>query len=73
MEAAYAHGLVCNHPFVDGNKRTAFVAAQLFLRLNGHRINAPPVDCVMITLALAASDLDEATLAAWLRRHLQPR
>ena len=73
LAATYAHGLVRNHPFIDGNKRTAFVAAQLFLRMNGQRINAPHVDCVMTTLALAASDIDEAAFAAWLRRHLQPR
>ena len=73
LAAAYAHGLVRNHPFIDGNKRTAFVAAQLFLRMNGQRINAPHVDCVMTTLALAASDIDETAFAAWLRRHLQPR
>jgi death-on-curing protein len=73
LAAAYAFGLVRNHPFIDGNKRTGFVAAQLFLRLNGHRIQAPHVDCVLTTLALAASDIDEAAFAAWLRRHLQPR
>lgn len=73
LAAAYAFGLVRNHPFIDGNKRTGFVAAQLFLRLNGHRINAPHADCVLTTLALAASDIDEAAFAAWLRRHLQPR
>jgi len=73
LAAAYAHGLVRNHPFIDGNKRTAFVAAQLFLRMNGQRINAPHVDCVMTTLALAASDIDETAFAAWLRRHLQAR
>ena len=73
LAAAYAFGLVRNHPFVDGNKRTAFIAAQLFLRLNGHRINAPHVDCVLTTLALAAGDIDEAAFAAWLRSHLQAR
>lgn len=73
LAAAYAFGLVRNHPFVDGNKRTAFIAAQLFLRLNGHRINAPHVDCVLTTLALAAGDIDEAAFAAWLRSHLQVR
>lgn len=73
LAAAYACGLVRNHPFIDGNKRTAFVAAQLFLRLNGYRIQAPHVDCVLNTLTLAAGDLDEAAFAAWLRQHLQPR
>ncbi|QXL85340.1 type II toxin-antitoxin system death-on-curing family toxin [Comamonas sp. NLF-1-9] len=73
LAAAYAWGLVRNHPFIDGNKRTAFVAAQLFLRLNGYRIQAPHVDCVLQTLALAAGDLQEADFAAWLRQHLQTR
>lgn len=72
LAAAYAFGLVRNHPFIDGNKRTGFVAAQLFLRLNGHRIQAPLAECVLTTLALAAGDIDEAAFAAWLRRHLQP-
>jgi death-on-curing protein len=71
LAAASAFGLVRNHPFIDGNKRTGFVAAQLFLRLNGHRIGAPLSECVLTTLALAAGDLDEAAFAAWLRRHLQ--
>lgn len=73
LAAAYAYGLVRNHPFIDGNKRTAFVAAQLFLRLNGYRIQAPHADCVLKTLALAAGDLEEAAFAAWLRQYLQPR
>jgi len=71
LAAAYAFGLIRNHPFIDGNKRTGFVAAQLFLRLNGQRINAPHADCVLTTLSLAAGQLDEPALAAWLRRHLQ--
>ncbi len=73
LAAAYAFGLVRNHPFIDGNKRSGFVAAQLFLRLNGYRIEALHVDCVLTTLALAAGDIDEPTFAAWLRQHLQPR
>lgn len=73
LAAAYVHGLVRNHPFIDGNKRTGFVAAQLFLRLNSHRINAPHAECVLTTLALAASEIDAATFAAWLRQHLQSR
>ena len=71
LAAAYGYGISRNHPFIDGNKRTGFVAAQLFLRLNGHRIQAPHVDCVLTTLSLAASDIDEAAFADWLRRHLQ--
>ena len=67
LAAAYAHGLAKNHPFVDGNKRAAFLAAGLFLRLNGHRLVASQVDSVQTVLALAAGDLDEAAFAAWLR------
>ena len=73
LAASYAFGIARNHPFIDGNKRTAFVAAELFLALNGHRLGADDADCVSRMLALAASDLDEASFAAWLRLHLQPR
>lgn len=67
LAAAYAFGLVRNHPFVDGNKRTAFTTAVLFLELNGRRFTATEVDATLQTLALAASELDEAGYAAWLR------
>ena len=69
--ASYAYGLAKNHPFVDGNKRAAFLAAGLFLRLNGHRLVASQVDAVQTVLALAAGDLDEAAFAAWLRADSQ--
>lgn len=73
LAAAYAFGLVRNHPFIDGNKRTAYVAAELFLALNGYDMTASDESATLTTLALAASDIDEAAFAAWLRRHLQPR
>lgn len=73
LAAAYAYGIARNHPFVDGNKRTAFVAAELFLALNGFELTAEDTDCVLTMLALAAGELDEAAFAAWLRRHAQPR
>ena len=73
LAASYAFGIARNHPFIDGNKRTAFVAAELFLALNGHRLAADDADCITHMLALAASELDEASFAAWLRMHLQPR
>ncbi|QTD46890.1 type II toxin-antitoxin system death-on-curing family toxin [Ottowia testudinis] len=73
LAAAYAFGLVCNHPFIDGNKRTGYVAAELFLVLNGCDMTASDESAVLTTLALAADDLDEAAFADWLRRHLQPR
>ena len=71
LAAAYAFGLVRNHPFVDGNKRTAYVAAELFLVLNGYAMTATDESATLTTLSLAAGDIDEATFADWLRRHLQ--
>lgn len=65
--AAYAFGLAKNHPFVDGNKRVAFLATGLFLRINGHRLSVSQVDAVEAVLALAAGDLSESDFAAWLR------
>ncbi|MBI5258983.1 MAG: type II toxin-antitoxin system death-on-curing family toxin [Burkholderiales bacterium] len=73
LAAAYAYGLARNPPFVDGNKRTAFVAAELFLALNGWCLTASDADCVLTMLGLAASDLDESTFAAWLRDHIARR
>lgn len=73
LAASYGVGIARNHPFVDGNKRTAFVALELFLALNGRRLMASDIDCVMTTLAVAAGELDEPAFAAWLRTHLQAR
>ena len=70
LAAAYGFGLARNHPFVDGNKRTAFIAIELFLALNGHELRATDHDCVMTMLALAAGELSEDTLADWIREHI---
>lgn len=67
LAAAYAHGIAQGHPFVDGNKRTAFVVAMLFLELNGRRVEAGDAEKVEKTVALAAGELSEAEYAAWLR------
>lgn len=69
LAAAYAYGLVKNHPFVDGNKRIGFGAAALFLQINGQRFTANEAEAVIQTLALAAGELDEAGYAAWLQKH----
>lgn len=69
LAASYAFGIARNHPFVDGNKRTAFVALELFLALNGFALQASDEACVLTMLALAAGELDEAVLAAWIRQH----
>jgi death on curing protein len=73
LAAAYGWGLTRNHPFIDGNKRTAFVAVELFLVLNGYQLIADDAACVLTMLNLAAGDLDEAAFAAWLRQHIQRR
>jgi death on curing protein len=66
LAASYAFGLAKNHPFVDGNKRAAFLAIGLFLRINGYRLEADQVDAIQTILALAAGDLDESALSAWI-------
>ena len=73
LAAAYGYGLARNHPFIDGNKRTAFVVMLLFLYLNGYRIEATDAEKAMTMLKVAAGQIDEPTLATWLRTHAVPR
>ena len=70
LAAAYGYGIARNHPFSDGNKRTAFVAVELFLALNGHDLTADDTDCILTMLRLAAGDTEEAAYAQWIRQHL---
>jgi death-on-curing protein len=70
LAAAYAYGLARNHPFADGNKRTALVVSELFLALNGQTLTATDAECVHTFLALAAGEMTEAALAAWMRERL---
>lgn len=67
LAAAYAFGIVRNHPFVDGNKRTGLVALETFLDLNGAALMADDAACVATVLSLAAGTLSEEALAAWVR------
>ncbi len=69
LAAAYAFGIARNHPFVDGNKRTAFTTAAVFLRLNGYRLSATETEAADTFLALAAGALEEEALAEWFRGH----
>ena len=69
LAAAYAFGVVKNHPFVDGNKRAAFIAAGLFLRLNGIRLKADRAEAALVTFDLAAGEITELQFAEWLRRN----
>ena len=73
LAAAYAFGLAKNHPFVDSNKRAAFLGAGLFLALNGFRLRASQVDATQAMLALAADELSEEAFARWLRANVTPR
>jgi death-on-curing protein len=73
LAACYAHGIVKNHPFVDGNKRTGFVAAALFLEANGFSLRAPEEEAVVQTLGLASGAIGEADYAAWLKGGSEPR
>ncbi len=73
LAACYAFGLAKNHPFVDGNKRAAFLAVGLCLYLNGWRLVATQVEATASMLALAAGELDEASYAAWIRARIVRR
>lgn len=70
VAAAYAFGLAKNHPFVDGNKRAAFLALGLSLRLNGYRLTAPQPQATQTVLSLAAGELSEEDLATWIRGNM---
>lgn len=69
LAAAYAFGLVKNHPFVDGNKRIGFAVAAMFLELNGRVLNASEADALVQTLALAAGEIGEKEYALWLEEN----
>ena len=66
----YAFGIAKNHPFIDGNKRTAFVAMELCLRLNGFRLDADDEQALMAMLALASGDMSADAFSAWVRENI---
>ncbi len=70
LAAAYGYGLARNHPFIDGNKRTAFVAVELFLMLNGHELTASDTACVLTMLSVATGEMAESAFADWVRAHI---
>lgn len=70
--AAYASGIARNHPFVDGNKRTAFVALELFLTMNGWALEAEDAEAVTVMLGLAEGSIGEEALAQWIRARCGP-
>ena len=69
LAAAYATGIVRDHPFVDGNKRTGFLAAYMFLALNGWELDAPEANAAAVILELAAGKVDEAQFSVWLKEN----
>ncbi len=73
LAAAYGYGISRNHPYLDGNKRTAFVAVELFLALNGHELVANDVDCVLTMLKVAAGEITEEAFAEWVRASTEQR
>jgi len=73
LAADYAFGICSSHPFRDGNKRISFLAAVVFLGLNGLDLNAPEDEVVEKMLALASGKLDEEALATWIQSRTQPR
>jgi death-on-curing protein len=70
LAAAYCHGLAKNHAFVDGNKRISLVALEVFLVLNGYRLDADDAQCVLIILSIASGAMGEDELARWIKRHI---
>jgi death-on-curing protein len=71
LAACYGVAIAKNHPFADGNKRTAFVAVELFLTLNGWKLSASDADAVIAMLAVADGKIDETGFAEWIRRHVE--
>ena len=72
LASAYAFGIARNHPFVDGNKRTAAVVSETFLMLNGYALEVSDAELVVAFLALAAGELSEEEMADWFRGHIAP-
>ncbi|TLU83272.1 MAG: type II toxin-antitoxin system death-on-curing family toxin [Chlorobium sp.] len=67
LAAAYAYGIIRNHPFVDGNKRTGFLASYVFLNINGWQLISSEAEAVNAVLALAAGEIDEPSFSGWLK------
>ena len=71
LATAYTTGIIRNHPFVDGNKRTGFIVGALFLEMNGYRLIASEEDATRAVLGLAAGTIDEAAFAAWMHANIK--
>jgi death-on-curing protein len=71
LAASYAYGIAKNHPFVDGNKRAAFLSVGMFLGMNGYELMATPVNAIQAMLGLASGEISEEGLASWIREHIK--
>ena len=72
LAAIYAVAIAKNHPFVDGNKRTAYLALEVFLNLNGLSFPAGDAEAVVMMVAMASGELPEEAFIAWVREHARP-
>ena len=72
LAASYCYGLAKNHPFIDGNKRVAFLSVGIFLAINGYRLKVTPADAIQAVLGLASSEISEEAFASWIRDHIKP-
>jgi death-on-curing protein len=73
LATSYGFGLAKNHPFLDGNKRAAFLSVGLFLYLNGYRLEATQPEATITVLAVASGEITEAEFAGWIREHAAKR
>jgi death-on-curing protein len=73
LAAAYGYGIARNHPFIDGNKRVAYLALGIFLVMNGKRLRADQVDAIQTIWGLAAGKVDEADLTKWIAANLRSK
>jgi death-on-curing protein len=73
LAAAYCHGIVRNHPFVDGNKRTGLLSARAFLFRNGHRLDPDEAEMVRIVERVASGEVSEEELVQWIKQNTVPR
>jgi death on curing protein len=73
LAAMYALGIARNHPFIDGNKRTAFGTLVLFLSQNGLELEAPDAEAVVVMLSVASGDMSDQEFTAWVRDHALPK
>lgn len=72
LAAAYCFGLAKNHPFVDGNKRVAFLSVGMFLGLNGFRLQVDQIDAIRTILGVASGEVGEAVLSTWIGQNMEP-